>query len=514
MFKRNKPKRYSLLALMLTMLVGCFTACSDGDDNGGSDGYNPSKSVVITDFIPKKGGVGQKLVVYGNNFGNDTSLVKVKIGGKPATLINVNNEGLYCFVPQGAYKGNIEVTVGDEQQGNQQTATAADNFEYERKMVVGTLCGYRNERDDQGWRDGSFETVAGFRNDGVLRYDPLNHNHLYVCYDGGVGIQLIDFETKQVTTPISSGAFPTNRLRSIDFTLDGQYMLVAVDRDREGNRSPSVYIIKRNADGTFDMNSDRQLLAAYKQCNGASVHPVNGELYFNSYENGQVFRLDLNKYFETINNGGTWNPYVIENKDAIEQLFTIQDNNWEFQIDIHPSGKYAYIVVINKHYILRTDYNEKTHKFAAPYIVAGRMGEDRWVDGVGTDARLSRPFQGVFVKNPTYVAEGREDVYDFYFADNKNHAVRYLTPDGIVTTYAGRGSSTAAADNNVWGTDNGDLRQVARFRDPTGLAYDEGTNSFYILDTVGRKIRTISLEADESEQSDDASNENVEQTTK
>ena len=121
MFKRNKPKRYSLLALMLTMLVGCFTACSDGDDNGGSDGYNPSKSVVITDFIPKKGGVGQKLVVYGNNFGNDTSLVKVKIGGKPATLINVNNEGLYCFVPQGAYKGNIEVTVGDEQQGNQQT---------------------------------------------------------------------------------------------------------------------------------------------------------------------------------------------------------------------------------------------------------------------------------------------------------------------------------------------------------------------------------------------------------
>lgn len=55
MFKRNKPKRYSLLALMLTMLVGCFTACSDGDDNGGSDGYNPSKSVVITDFIPKKG---------------------------------------------------------------------------------------------------------------------------------------------------------------------------------------------------------------------------------------------------------------------------------------------------------------------------------------------------------------------------------------------------------------------------------------------------------------------------
>lgn len=33
-------------------------------------------------------------------------------------------------------------------------------------MVVGTLCGYRNNNDDQGWKDGPFETCAGFRNDG------------------------------------------------------------------------------------------------------------------------------------------------------------------------------------------------------------------------------------------------------------------------------------------------------------------------------------------------------------
>lgn len=48
-----------------------------------------------------------------------------------------------------------------------------------------------------------------------------------------------------------------------------------------------------------------------------------------------------------------------------------------------------------------------------------------------------------------------------------------MTPEGIVSTFAGRGSRTSAADNNIWGTDNGDLREVARFRDPTGLAYDE-----------------------------------------
>ena len=108
---------------------------------------------------------------------------------------------------------------------------------------------------------------------------------------------------------------------------------------------------------------------------------------------------------------------------------------------------------------------------------------------------------GVFVKNPEYA--GQEDEYDFYFCDNQNHCIRCLTPDGRVTTYAGRGSASAVADNNVWGTEDGDLREVARFRDPTGLAYDEETNTFYILDTVGRKIRTISMEGENASTGDD-----------
>lgn len=73
-----------------------------------------------------------------------------------------------------------------------------------------------------------------------------------------------------------------------------------------------------------------------------------------------------------------------------------------------------------------------------------------------------------------------------------------MTPEGIVKTYAGRGNSTSVTDNNVWGSEDGDLREVARFRDPTGFTYDPGTNTFYILDTVGRKIRTISMEKEET----------------
>ena len=179
----------------------------------------------------------------------------------------------------------------------------------------------------------------------------------------------------------------------------------------------------------------------------------------------------------------------------------MQDVSWEFQIDIHPSGKFAYIVVINRNYILRTDYNEQTHLFSAPYRVAGDMSNAGFTDGVGLSALLNRPYQGTFVKNEEYEAQGRDDIYDFYFCDSQNNAIRLLTPEGIVKTYAGGGYATHA-DGNTWGNENGELRDFARFNRPTGLVNDvhrdaitgENTLIFYILDTYNYAIRTITME--------------------
>lgn len=486
----NYSGYHGLLAIVF-MVWGCLmVSCSD--DDGPSTGYDPSKQVSITDFTPRQGGVGQKLVVYGDNFGNDTSKVRVKIGGIPATLINVKNDALYCFVPSKAYSGIIEVSVGDDSL-HMQTAVAKDSFNYQRKMVVGSLCGYKNEYDDQGWHDGPFSTCSGFTDDGCLAFDPLDHTKLYAVYDNNAhGIQVLDLKNQEVSTILSLSDFDNQRLRSIDFSLDGQWMFISTDRADRQQQSPSVWAVKRNDDGTFSDNSYRTVIAAYMQCNGAAVHPVNGELYFNSFERGQVFRLDLNNFFNAYNTGSTWKPNFVDGN--FKEIFTIQDVGWEFKIFIHPSGKYCYIVVINQNYILRSDYNEATKTFAPPYVVAGQDRVAGWQDGVGTSALMNRPYQGVFVKNENYEKEGRDDIYDFYFTDCLNQCVRYLTPDGIVRTYAGRGTSSQTSDTNVWGTEDGDLRVTARFRDPTGLAYDESNNTFYILDKNNRKIRTISME--------------------
>jgi len=75
--------------------------------------FDPAKPVVVSDFSPKAGGMGQRLVIYGQNFGNDPTKINVLIGGKQAKVISAVGESLYCLVPRQAFNGDIEVRVGD-----------------------------------------------------------------------------------------------------------------------------------------------------------------------------------------------------------------------------------------------------------------------------------------------------------------------------------------------------------------------------------------------------------------
>lgn len=496
-----------LKGIFLAMLFGCVVSCDDEEqvvveDPATRIAFDPTKPVVITGFTPESGGYQDQIIVTGQNFGSDKEIVNLKIGGKDAVLVNVKSDKLYAFVPSGAFSGEVELEITDES-GNLYTAKADKTFNYERKTVVGTLCGYQNENDSQGEQWGPFSTCSGFNAEGCMAFDPLYPNRLYITYDRSEGfIAQLDLDARESTRLISANKFENKRLRNIDFSLDGKYMLVSTDRDDNGTRSTSVWIVSRNSDGTFSDRSSCQRLVSYKQCNGVAVHPVNGEVYFNSYENGQLFRMELEDYFTAINtvpdeNGETpaeWTGYFEDG--AFTELFKIQDPSYEFQTTIHPSGKYAYLTVINRNYILRTDYNETKKEFTTPYVVVGSNGEGNWVDAVGTNARVHRPYQGVFVKNPEYVAEGREDVYDYYFADCLNFCVRYITPDGLVRTYAGRAPST---NGNIWGTEDGDLRQAARFRDVTGIAYDESKDMLYVLDHNNRRVRTIGQESEDQQ---------------
>ena len=88
-----------LCAVVLPLIVLCFTACKDEDKEENLP-FDPTKPVVITDFSPKSGGIGNNIILYGENFGNDPKKLKVIVGGKEANIISVKNNILYCVVPR------------------------------------------------------------------------------------------------------------------------------------------------------------------------------------------------------------------------------------------------------------------------------------------------------------------------------------------------------------------------------------------------------------------------------
>jgi uncharacterized delta-60 repeat protein len=154
-------------------------------------------------------------------------------------------------------------------------------------------------------------------------------------------------------------------------------------------------------------------------------------------------------------------------------------------------------------------------------IFAG-SGIAGFLDGPANVARFNRP-NGIAVDNAG----------NLYIADEKNHRIRRITPDGNVTTLAGNGSNasvngtgnaasfqspkrlTVAPNGNIYVTEAFRVRQVtpagvvthfagnignglvngigtqARFRNPYGIAADNGGN-LYVADQFNNCIRRIS----------------------
>lgn len=118
-------------------------------------------------------------------------------------------------------------------------------------------------------------------------------------------------------------------------------------------------------------------------------------------------------------------------------------------------------------------YNYAVRKVAPDGSVttlAGCVGEPGSSDGVGSAARFDRP-AGLAVDGAGTV----------YVADSGNHTVRKVSPDGAVSTLAGRAGEAGSTD--ATGRD-------ARFRSPMDVAVD-GAGNVYVADAYNHVVRKI-----------------------
>lgn len=96
-------------------------------------------------------------------------------------------------------------------------------------------------------------------------------------------------------------------------------------------------------------------------------------------------------------------------------------------------------------------------------------GREGFIDGTGAAAAFHTPS-----------ALARDAAGNLYVADTGNHAIRRITPDGVVTTVAGTGTP---------GFRDGPALQ-AQFNGPIGVAVDGG-GRLYVADTYNDRIRLI-----------------------
>lgn len=457
-YLKNKKLIIPLWSLFLCVFIIGLTACKSDNDVGGKE-FDPSKDVIITAFSPDSGSARSKMFLYGENFGTDTTKISVSIGGKKAPLVGCDGECIYCLVPAGSQEGTIEVRVKDD--AVEKSAKAENRFRYVSKTVVSTLCGYMTSEGKYEIKDGSFEE-CGFGAPYWLSLDPKNNDHIFLL-EQNLSLRLLDLEKRVATTLVTVGEANWKAPRTLAWSLSGDTLFVANDQD--GETSVGITMLTRDTDFKVP-----QTLIFYRNVNHVSVNPVDGTLFFSTWWAGELFRYDhaQKKGVHAGNNGLL-----------------------EYHVMFHPSGNYAYVFSPWNSAIQRASYNWEEKTLDPPTTFVGGGGNG-YVDGVGTAAKVATPYQGVFVKNEKYIREGKEDIYDFYLVEAGNHCIRIITPEGKVTTFAGRGSK--GLDDNTWGYVDGELRKEARFRDPWGIEYDEKTKTFYIADMSNHRIRMISMD--------------------
>ncbi|MCC8155497.1 MAG: hypothetical protein LIP01_15745 [Tannerellaceae bacterium] len=327
---------------MLCFVTLFFVGCGDGKvtlegiTNPHNAVHDPSQPIVVTKFSPKEGGVGTPILIEGSNFGSDLSIIHVSIEGQTLPTVGCDGTRLYETLTEplnDTDEGHpILIRIGVE--GKEKEEFTTEKFKYVITPFVSTIAGYKDERNESFSRDGVINE-AQFGNINWIEFD--QDKNLYILEEGG-GMRFIDKDLTYVDTKftVSNGI---DRVRTLSFTNDWSKMYITNDDDNDQWQGAGTIELSA-ADGFKEWKR----IINSRFCNGGAIHPVDGSYFFGSYEQGQIFKWS-----------GFSDP--MSAKENSEELFKIQDKDWEFNIRFHPSGDYAYLVVINRHYILKSYYN-------------------------------------------------------------------------------------------------------------------------------------------------------------
>ncbi len=474
----KKEWRQTGIVLLSFVCLGGFGSCIDSGTDVNVPTYyasDPDKAVTFTDYTPHEGSVRTRMFINGSNFGTDVSLINVSVGGQKAKVIHSSDNQIYCMVPARASGGNVEVEIKNADGSENARYTFEQKFTYLFNTTVGTLCGLVDEKGNSSVTDGKFE-VAGFVNPRIMLLDDKNEIRDIYFFEGTQTLRKLNLTDQTVSTVVKKGSVNWSTANALDWSLDKDTMFINNVTSNQSGTGVYYFLRKEGFGIAHDCVIERDINCVFTYKGKGSES--NSSLFLIRGNDASLLKAVFNQ--QTL----LW--------DAVKLTGFGNSGQWYQNAVVHPNGDFVYCISRNQHCIQKAMYNRNTKSWETPNVFVGSFSSAGYKDAPGTEARFSTPLQGCFVKNEDYVAEGRSDVYDFYVVDRNNHCIRKVTPDGIVSTFAGRGS--ASTDGVVAGYIDGDLRKTARFKNPMGICYEESTGTFYISDEGNRRIRTISVQ--------------------
>ncbi len=449
--------RLILAGLILFPFSLLFPACSDGadEDNPYDRPYDPSAPVVVTGIGPTKGGLGTKVVVSGENFGNDPSKTELYFNDKKALVLKVQNNAIYAMVPKQPGEYSTVKVVVDGKEG----VLDDQQFRYYIDAVVTTVAGIWNKQANPPADGPALE--ATFYRPAKIAVDDIG-NVLVADDQSGARIRLISTQENKMTTVLNM-AVPWS------CSFNEQFSHFYVMERNAAQRPVLFYSLSKSSnylesDIFYDQRGEdsNYLFGSYTACAlAADDHYV-----YMMTESGERFvRVDQQtKKVELIGQNIPTGRYSHMTFNAVDH---------KLYLSLEASGR-----------IMRFDPNHTPPGRTTPWITWDDM---EWVIGTGVVSGTSKEGNGREAQLGTLCGLGSDQDGNVYICDQKFHCVWKVDPLLNCTVFAG-----PPAGSPVAGYRDGDPKE-ALFNRPYDITatYD---GLIYVADTYNFVVRCISIQ--------------------
>lgn len=432
----NFFKKYQFISILMLLVVFC--ACTDDEEP-------QSVKAEVTEYSPITGGRNTLLTLKGANFGTDINNIKVTINGKDALVKTVANDVITAEVQKGTSSGLVRIILGERP--NTQVLIYDTQFTYVSNQVVSTYFG----GSEEGEADGSF-SVATLSKPRYLVWG--KDDALYIVEDGGSSADdmacIRKAKDNKLTTLLKAAESTlVQRIRAVDFSLDEKNMFIANDNNNSGTMGF----------GTMTKNGDKygNLVSLWDQggITAVKVHPQNGAVFIGYHSGSWIYQYDGTSFIPKFQ--------LPDDTGAAASKGNING------IAFDKTGTIMYVVSRKNHVVYKANYDLAIGEFSNVEILAGTFGTTGYSDGNGTSAKFYEPCQ----------CDVDEDG-NLYVADRGNHCIRVISPEGEVSTYAGKNKS---------GMVDG-IASQAEFNNPEGCQFGPD-GALYVADYSNHVIRKI-----------------------